>query len=273
MIACYFGKFGQGKTLAMTEYLISQLNEGRVVYTNYHINWNNENIPQNYLHKIIREIAGKKHISFPSTNLRYFDDIEQFIEMENAVVALDEGWVYFDSYQMAKFPKHIRLKLMQSRKDGLDLVYTTQRIMNIHTNLREMTNVFYECIKKEPFFFKEPVFIRIERELTGEPIDRKDDDPRQIIFANQEMYNMFDTYQKIGESPSKEKLSDQQQPKLIEPIDTKTKQLPTVDFKHELSTVIHHEIQKPKRQPSHVLDLSGIRSKQKKFLKIQKIVS
>jgi hypothetical protein len=139
--------------------------------------------------------------------------------MENCFVGLDEGWIYFDSYDMTKFPLHIRMKILQSRKDGLDIAYTTQRPEQVHKALRAMTNEYYECEAGRIPFFKYPVFYRYDADLVGDSVrrlqsrgweERKTADggsqwvevateqkPR-IVWPDKAIFKSFDTSEKIA---------------------------------------------------------------------------
>jgi len=143
--------------------------------------------------------------------------------MENAFVALDEGWIYFDSYEMTKFPIEVRMKILQSRKDGLDIAYTTQRPEQVHKSLRAMTNEYYECEAGRIPFMRKPVFYRYDADLHGDTVKRLEglsweerktadggsqwvqvatEQKPKIIWPSNEVFRSFDTTQKIA-LPSK----------------------------------------------------------------------
>lgn len=213
MITCYFGKLGQGKTYALAEHAIRELKAGRIVYANFFIDW--QGMPPVRLGPI-------KRPPIPKSNFRKFSGVEEFMTMENALVALDEGWIYFDSYEMTKFPIEIRMKILQSRKDGLDIAYTTQRPEQVHKSLRAMTNVYYECEAGRVPFIRKPVFYRYSADLVGDSVkrdqafsweERKTADGSQwiqvakeqrpeMIWPSSEVFKSFDTTEKIA-LPSK----------------------------------------------------------------------
>lgn len=211
MITCYFGKLGQGKTYALAEHAIRELKRGRVVYANFFIDWRGLP-PVKIGNKIIRK-------AIPASNFRKFGSVEEFIEMEDALVALDEGWIYFDSYSMTKFPIETRMKILQSRKDGLDIAYTSQRPEQVHVSLRAMTNEYYECVAGRIPFVRYPIFYRYDADLVNGvirreigtkweerktadggsqwievPVEKRPD----IIFPSKEVFRSFDTTEKIA---------------------------------------------------------------------------
>lgn len=210
MITCYYGKLGQGKTYALAEHALRELKSGRVVYANFFINWKGRPPTQ---------LGPLKRAGIPRSNYRAFHSVEEFLTMENAFVALDEGWIYFDSYEMTRFPIEIRMKILQSRKDGLDIAYTTQRPEQVHKSLRAMTNEYYECMAGRIPFVKYPVFYRYEADLVGEQVKRLDtttleekktadggsqwvevraEQKPRIIWPSGEVFASFDTSQKIA---------------------------------------------------------------------------
>lgn len=209
MITCYFGKLGQGKTYALAEHALRELKQGRIVYANFYIHW--EGMPPVRLGPIRRP-------AIPKENFRKFSGVEEFMTMENALVALDEGWIYFDSYEMTKFPIEVRMKILQSRKDGLDIAYTTQRPEQVHKSLRAMTNEYYECEAGRLPLIRKPVFYRYEADLHGETVKRVDSikweekktssgsqwvqvavaQRPQLIWPSNEVFKSFDTSEKIA---------------------------------------------------------------------------
>jgi hypothetical protein len=211
MITCYFGKLGQGKTYALAEHAIRELEAGRIVYANFFINW--QGLPA-------RKVAGiYKKPAIPKENFRVFKSVEEFLTMENAFVALDEGWIYFDSYEMTRFPIAVRMKILQSRKDGLDLAYTTQRPEQVHLSLRAMTNEYYECEAGRVPFIRRPVFYRYECDIVGGHVKRNESTKWEerktadggsqwievpavqrpkIIWPSNKVFKSFDTSEKIA---------------------------------------------------------------------------
>jgi len=210
MITCYFGKLGQGKTYALAEHAIRELERGRIVYANFFIDW--QGMPPVRLGPI-------KRPAIPKTNFKKFNSVDEFLEMKNALVALDEGWIYFDSYEMTRFPISVRMKILQSRKDGLDLAYTTQRPEQVHVSLRAMTNEYYECEAGRIPFVRKPVFYRynadiingtIRRDEATKLVEKKTADGGsqwvteyveqrpKIIWPSNKVFRSFDTSEKIA---------------------------------------------------------------------------
>lgn len=243
MITCYFGKLGQGKTYALAEHALRALRRGRIVYSNFHIAW--EGLPPTRIGtKIIRP-------ALPKSNLRQFKSVDEFMEMESALVALDEGWIYFDSYKMTSLPIEIRMKILQSRKDGLDIAYTSQRPEQVHVALRAMTNEYYECQAGRIPLVRYPVFYRYEADLVNGVIkretklkweERKTKEGSQwipievekrpkIIWPSKKVFDSFDTIEKIA-LPTKAKAL-RHAPKPFEETKPVAKKLKVIEKKDE----------------------------------------
>lgn len=230
MITCYFGKLGQGKTYALAEHAIRELENGRIVYANFFIDWQGQ--------KELRVGGILIRPYAPKENFRKFVSVEEFLTMENALVALDEGWIYFDSYEMTRFPIPIRMKILQSRKDGLDIAYTTQRPEQVHVSLRAMTNEYYECQAGRIPFIRKPVFYRYECDLVNSTMKRNTsvsvvekrtadggsqwieevvEQRPSIIWPSNKVFRSFDTSEKIALPTKFGKLSHA--PKPVDSID------------------------------------------------------
>lgn len=220
MITCYFGKLGQGKTYALAEHALRELKNGRVVYSNFFIDWQGR-------------AKTRWRDAIPKSNFKTFKGVEEFMTMENAFVALDEGWIYFDSYKMTSLPLAVRMKILQSRKDGLDIAYTTQRPEQVHKSLRAMTNELYECQAGRIPFIRKPVFYRYECDLVHDTIKRLDtikwvekktadggsqwieqsvEVSPKIIWPSTEVFDSFDTREKISISADIKSLSHAPKP-------------------------------------------------------------
>lgn len=210
MITCYFGKLGQGKTYALAEHALRELESGRIVYANFFIDW--KGAPP-------IKWGPFKRPAIPKSNFRKFESVQQFLEMQNAFVALDEGWIYFDSYEMTRFPIAIRMKILQSRKDGLDIAYTTQRPEQVHVSLRAMTNEYFECEAGRIPFVRKPVFYRYNADIINGTLRRDKaihwvekrtadggsqwiseevEQRPSIIWPSNKVFRSFDTSEKIA---------------------------------------------------------------------------
>lgn len=181
-IFAYVGGLGSGKTYAMTCDVVKALEKGARVITNYEINW-----------------KGNAKKGYPESNLQKYTGKAQISAERNCIFALDEGYVEFDSYEMAKMSLQDRLAILLCRKRRVSIWYTTQRPMAVHKTLRSMTNIFYKCEKTRwPFvgivFRKIAYDLATENDLSSTPLFT------EHYRAKQKMFDMYDTYEIVGPS-------------------------------------------------------------------------
>lgn len=203
MIKCYYGKLGYGKSYAMTKHIVDKLNKGYIVYVNYRIDWNGRKFKKFDFRKF-----KFVDVEYPASNLRAFRTTDDFLQMgynreqwkelqkqgnaKPVIVALDEGYLYFDSYEATKFKKGVRKKILHSRKQHLDIWYTSQRVMAIHPTLRTMTNIFYKCDKIPLGIFN--LFRCREYDLKDESsVDESKCLWSAIYIGRKKYYNIYDT--------------------------------------------------------------------------------
>jgi hypothetical protein len=147
---CYYGRLGEGKTYAMTCDVLAKLKKGEVVYTNYPIAWSGYNELDNFMQTFLGVIGlRRRFFDFPKENLRYIEVdskfIDNFIKLTDCTVALDEAYVAFDSYEMARMSMEKRKGVLHTRHFDRSILYTVQRPTNVHVVMRGCTNVFYKC--------------------------------------------------------------------------------------------------------------------------------
>jgi len=207
MIKAYIGKMRSGKTLAMTMEVVRLLNQGRVVYVNYRVNWNPD-APMSPVRRLFHRLGFKKK-RYPATNLRLFREWSDIQNVANCTVALDEGWQYFDSYN--KLPIEKRMRLYQSGKWELDFLYTVQRYMMTDINLRWSTSEFWEStLYKIPFVSYPLIIYRLydldedgeSAKLARKGIDEKGTVvdlslSRKWFFTRQKHFDLYDTKEDI----------------------------------------------------------------------------
>lgn len=136
MISCNFGLPGTGKTMALVRSGYEALCNGVNVYSNVTINW--RGLPPRRLGVFSREAR-------PIDLFHKFQSLENIFDKKNCLILLDEGWLYLNSYFRSQATIDVQSKIFQSRKDGIDIIYTTQRIGQISAQLRDLTNFFYLC--------------------------------------------------------------------------------------------------------------------------------
>lgn len=208
MIKAYIGKQRSGKTVRMTQDVIGFLEAGHVVYVNYRINWDNMAY-KGWLRTFLHRVGIWKITRYPQTNLRRFVDWEDVLHVSNAVIALDEGWQYFDSYQ--KLPIDKRMRLYQSGKWELTYLYTVQRYMMADINLRWSTDEFWESTMYKIPFLSYPLIVYklydLDEDNESAKLARKGIDEkgnivdlalsRRFVFTTKKMFAYYDTKEDI----------------------------------------------------------------------------
>lgn len=176
MITAIIGKPGTGKTLQMVRFAEKFLKKGQDVYSNILLDQSKMNL-------------GKK-----PGRLFFWQDIEQFKYIHEGVILWDEVGAYFDSRAYAKFPEDVRIKLQQSRKDGLNLFYTVQAYSRADLILKQLTNFLLECHSIFNIFWVTEYF----PEEYEKPMNAKH---RGTFFylGTKKLYSYYNTKQKIGQ--------------------------------------------------------------------------
>jgi hypothetical protein len=143
MIRAYFGLPGAGKTYMMTQHA-QKLCKGRDVYTNYDI------------------------LAPGAKNIFKMDNPMDFLGAENGLVLIDEAGLWLPSFIWRSIPTQMIWKIAQTRKFGIDLLYTAQDPARVVKPLREIT---FESVYVKRFF----KFVSMEyvSGIKGKPISRE----------------------------------------------------------------------------------------------------
>lgn len=108
------GKLGEGKTLALTYFILRNYWKGRKIYSNYHL------------------------VKIPYTYVSTPDEIE---DMHEGFFAGDELWQWADSRMSGSHKnKFITAILGKSRKRGINITYTAQYFKSIDIRIRTVTD-------------------------------------------------------------------------------------------------------------------------------------
>lgn len=196
MLTCYYGRRGQGKTYAMTRDVVNALNHGKIVYANYRIFWKGYDESQVPFWRFLNKIHLKKNFKkYPASNLRRFESTRKLPEIShNSILALDEGYLYFDSYVGTKMKLGIRKWILFSRHMDIDIWYTAQRPMSIQTTLRSMTEIFLKSQAiKFPFM---PVLFALREFDLGSDENVNEDEQlgrTKWYFGSKWFYNFYNT--------------------------------------------------------------------------------
>lgn len=153
MLRLYFGQLGSGKTYTMMVDVFKSLKRGDDVYANFPIK-------SKKFEKQIFYVRNMDEIMQLNYAKKYGRNGKQ------ATIALDEGWIFLDSYESTKMSKAVRIKLVSLRKHRLNLFITAQRTTALHKSCRDLVNEFWRIEKwiNLPFFH---LFRAVQYELDG----------------------------------------------------------------------------------------------------------
>jgi len=193
-----YGRIGQGKTYGATMDVLDDLKAGKVVYVNWHMNF--EGIDQrtewsHILGGLLFPWVNTYYV-FPKENLRYIKIDEHFLDtfskLTDCSVYLDEGHVVFDSYEMAKMSMQKRVAVLHTRHFDRSINIISQRPTAIHVMMRANVNRFYkyEKIMTWPFL----LFKRTEyQDMTQESVDEEQPLSTKFYIGRKEIYQMYDS--------------------------------------------------------------------------------
>lgn len=141
MIYGYVGLMGQGKTYGATREALKALKKGAKVLANYHI----EGCEYAHTWDDVLEAT----IAFGEETKAA---VEEGKPRPRLMVVIDEANLWCPSRFWQKLDPRLLYFWAQSRKLGLDIVYTAQHEARVDTALREITYMLWHCKRVGPFF-------------------------------------------------------------------------------------------------------------------------
>ncbi len=169
MIVAYVGLPGTGKTYGLVLEAINAIRMKRKVFANFDI----------FLGYEINRIYG-------------FQDL---LKVRQGVVLLDELNLWFPSRLWSKIPPEVLSLWAQSRKRGIDLVYSCQHLDRVDKVIREVTNYVIRCNSIQ--FLKWQFFVYSTYQPEDWDKERRRAISRRIVRFKQNIANLYDTYQII----------------------------------------------------------------------------
>lgn len=159
-----YGRIGAGKTYCATVDILEDLDRGQVWYTNWKIDWPGYDERTKKWYLFLGWLGLKKEfLNFPKENLHYVDLGEKsvfvdgistgktFVQwistLSDCKVALDEGHIAFDSYEMARMDLEKRNAVLWTRHFDRSYLVISQRPTAIHVTMRANVNRFFKCEK------------------------------------------------------------------------------------------------------------------------------
>jgi hypothetical protein len=176
MIIGFIGDMGSGKTLSMIRHAVSDYNKGFKIYSNVQL-------------KLIKyEILDMKKL---------IEYAEGRVNLDKVTILLDEAHIFLDSRtSMLKRNRILSYLLLQSRKAGFNLYYTTQYTHQIDKRLRSVTEVAVTCLTKT--FRKEKYTLNKLTKFSSVTGIKT----QNIVFKSSDYYKYYDTRQIIHFSES-----------------------------------------------------------------------
>jgi len=209
-IYCYYGRIGQGKTYAMTADIIQALRHGKVVYSNYPLDWSGFDERFSWPHVFVSLFGLKRDFyEFYKDNLKHIEIDEHFHDtlsnLTDCIVALDEGYVAFDSYEMAKMSMAKRVAVLHTRHFDRSINIISQRPTAIHRMLRANVNRFYKYEKlfSSPFM----LFRRLEyQDMIEENVDEENPISVKLYIGRKKIYEAYNSKYLRGDMKDSQKV-------------------------------------------------------------------
>jgi hypothetical protein len=186
MIVAITGDIGSGKTLLMTAISYNDfIIEKRVIYSNYKLNYKHVWLNVNEITNLFSE------------GMQFRDKTGNMLHKVSFLV--DEMHIFLDSRGSGSSLKNklITYWILQTRKRGIDLFYTTQFFGQVDKRLRNLVDYKIECqnlgTEKNPYFYYS-LYKRIAVESLIEFVKIRD-----FALNNfQNYYKLYDSYEIIN---------------------------------------------------------------------------
>jgi len=207
----YYGRIGNGKTYAATADVLELLRRGRIVYVNWHIQYDGFDQRKNRGWVFMNFVFGRSRFYyFPKENLRYFDPDEITVEflasLNDCEIFIDEGQWIFDSYEGTKFSKEKRRLILHTRHLNRSLNIISQRTQSIQVSARGQVNVFYKCVKKSTWPFL--VFQRVRFEdMINNDVDETQPSGTKVYLGSKRILNAYNTHSMRGNDAMEQKVA------------------------------------------------------------------
>lgn len=166
---------GHGKTVLLTKFLHDDYRKGRDIYSNY-------------------------GLTFPHKKIDIGWMLEHPDQMVDASIGIDEAQTYFDCRcSGTKRNRVFSYLMLQSRKRGVDIYFTSQQFENVDIRIRRNIDYLYECtayIIEDKRLRKANV-----QEIEAEKIDRvvitlfnyTNNKRQRFVFNPKKYFPLYDT--------------------------------------------------------------------------------
>lgn len=210
MINIVTGKPGTGKTYNLVRLAHKFILEGRDVYSNFYINFDEyeKQRQKTYSYRISRFLriflTRYLRIKFRPKKLGrifFWKRINEFVNIKGGEILIDECQIYFNSRGWKDLPPELQYKFQQHRKHikrdengkiiGLNIWGAVQNVRRIDTVIRELVN--------NVFILKKTGNLFLAKQYDIEEIDRESKVcyARTFFWLDQKMADSYDTFQEI----------------------------------------------------------------------------
>lgn len=170
MIIGFVGRMGSGKTLSMVRNAYRYFLAGYTIYSN---------IKLSFPHK---EYTLQELIDFANNG----------INLKKSLIMVDEAHIFLDSRSSgSKRNRIISYFLLQTRKKGCHLYYTTQRFHQIDKRLRDNSDVLITCKTKTDKYGEKYTLNNINIMLENS-IKQKNE-----VYKSKDYYELYNTYEVV----------------------------------------------------------------------------
>ena len=203
MIIGILGKTGVGKTSLMVKLATKHWRSGKHFYSDI---WLKSIKPYMDRWSVGGWLAynlglSKGRYFVPYSNYREYEEREDLYKLPaGSTILVDEATVYFDSKAVKFLPLHIRKKITDSRKDGIDIWWSSQRIRGVCTDLRDLTHIYYQVSSFPllPAGYLRVYFAKMYFDIDENgKFENVKSAKTKVIFLTRKDFDAYDTYQKI----------------------------------------------------------------------------
>lgn len=173
MIIGFVGSLGQGKTCSMTRYGLKFNNQGRSTYvvSNYDTQFTD------------------KYVSNPM-------ELEQISKQQSGVQLLDEVWSWADSRESGENDTFNNM-IINSRKRGWIVLYTTQKLHMVDKRLRDNTDFIVLCSHYESKVDWSGDFDLVKLEVFKNS-ELGVEHHNTVQFKANPLYDVYDTFEEVA---------------------------------------------------------------------------
>lgn len=122
MITVITGLTGSGKTWLMSKILYNEWKRGAKVYSNFRLNFSTEN-----------------------EDIFRWRQLDETYRLTTGLIAIDEGQMLFDARRWQSLPTGFLEKISQHRKHHINIITTTQDLVQIDSRIRCNIHVLKHC--------------------------------------------------------------------------------------------------------------------------------